>query len=56
MVLLVTAVIILLFSLPRVPRQYVDFSPLPGLRSVSQPDTYGPDTIADLYGAAVTCS
>lgn len=53
MVLLVTAVIILLFSLPRVPRQYVDFSTLPGLRSVSQPDTYGPDTIADMYGAKV---
>jgi hypothetical protein len=49
----VTAVIFLIFSLPRVPRQYVDFSTLPVLRSVSQPDTFGPDTIADMYGAKV---
>ena len=48
-----TAVIILASSLPRIPRQYVDFSTLPLLRSVSQPDTYGPDTIADMYGAKV---
>ena len=48
-----TAVIILVSSLPSVPRQYVDFSTLPLLRSASQPDTYGPDTIADMYGAKV---
>jgi hypothetical protein len=49
----VTATILLGFSVPRIPRPYLDVSTLPLLRSVSQPDTYGPDTVADMYGAKV---
>jgi hypothetical protein len=52
-ILLGTVLIILVVSLPRVPRQYIDFSALPLRHGVSQPDTYGPDTIADMYGAKV---
>lgn len=50
-VLLATAVVILAWSLPRVPRQFADLSG-PPLR-VMQPANYGPDTIADMYGARV---
>ena len=46
-----TAVSIVAWSLPRVPRPVADFSRL-GL-PISQPATYGPDTVADVYGAKV---
>ena len=46
-----TAVAIIAWSLPRVPRPFADLSRL-GL-SISQPATYGPDTVADVYGARV---
>jgi hypothetical protein len=39
------------WSLPKVPRSFADLSRLP--LPISQPATYGPDTIADLYGAKV---
>jgi hypothetical protein len=40
-------------SLPKVPRQALDFSGLPLLHRVSQPESYGTDTIADMYEARV---
>lgn len=46
-----TAVSIVVWSLPRVPRPFADFSSLP--LPISQPATYGPDTVADVYGAKV---
>jgi hypothetical protein len=49
----VTIAAILAFSLPRIPRQYADLPPLPLVADLRQPDTYGPDTIADMYGARV---
>jgi hypothetical protein len=51
LVLLGTVIVIVLFSLPRVPRQYADLSHL--TPRISQPAGYGSDTIADMYGAKV---
>src|SRR5687768_13440527 len=41
-------------ALPHVSRQYVDYSTLPLLGSIQQPERYGPDSISDMYGAKVT--
>jgi len=49
----VTALAIVSLSIPHVPRPFIDFSRLPLLSSVRQPETYGSDTIADVYGAKV---
>lgn len=50
-----TAVVIVATSLPNVPRVYKDFSATPLLHAhVFQPyESYGPDTISDMYGAKV---
>ena len=40
-------------SVPNVPRQYVDYSRLPLLNYIQQYDTYGTDSISDMYGAKV---
>lgn len=48
-----TVLVIVGFSIPRIPRQYIDFSRIPLLALVQQPDTFGSDTIADVYGARV---
>lgn len=46
-----TAVAIVASSLPHIPREYAQ---LPGaLAGRAQPPAYGPDTIADMYGAKV---
>ena len=41
------------FSLPRVPKPYLDFSSTPLLDRLRQPETYGSDTVADMYEAKV---
>jgi hypothetical protein len=51
--LALTLVLMAAISLPRVPRAWVDYAGLPLLDGISQPDTYGPDTISDMYGARV---
>jgi hypothetical protein len=51
LVLLGTVIVIVLFSLPRVPRQYADLAHL--TPRITQPAGYGSDTIADMYGAKV---
>jgi hypothetical protein len=40
-------------SLPNVPRAYIDYSRLPFLNHVPQPETFGSDSIADMYVARV---
>jgi hypothetical protein len=40
-------------ALPQVPRQYVDYSHLPLLSGIAQPDGFGPDTVGDGYEARV---
>jgi len=39
--------------LPNVPREYVDYAHVPLLRNITQPATFGTDTIADMYEAKV---
>ena len=40
-------------ALPRIPRPFVDLRTLSPSIGAAQPETYGPDTIADMYGAKV---
>lgn len=40
-------------ALPNVPREYIDYARVPMLRDISQPPTFGTDTIADTYEAKV---
>jgi hypothetical protein len=40
-------------ALPHVPREYVDFDGVPLIGAVQRHDTYGTDTIADMYVARV---
>jgi hypothetical protein len=48
-----TIAVMIALSLPKVPRPFVDYSSLPLLRHISQPATYGTDTIADVYESKV---
>jgi hypothetical protein len=48
-----TLVAIVAQSLPHVPRVVVDYSRVPLLAGITQPETYGTDTIADMYEARV---
>jgi hypothetical protein len=52
-VILVTLAAMVRVSLPNVPRQYVDFSRIPALSHISQRESYGRDSISDMYGAKV---
>jgi hypothetical protein len=52
-VLAITVLVVVAVSLPNVPRQYVDYSRLPFLNRITQQETYGTDTIADMYAAKV---
>ena len=49
----VTLLIMVWVSLPNVPRQWADFSRLSSLSHVGQKETYGTDSIADMYEAKV---
>jgi hypothetical protein len=48
-----TVIAMAIQALPSVPRAFVDYSRLPILRHLSQPDTFGTDTIGDGYEARV---
>jgi len=49
----VTLLIVLAVSLPKVPRTFIDYASVPLLSRVSQPETFGTDTIADTYESKV---
>lgn len=49
----VTVVVMTVTALSQVPRQYVDFTGRPLVGRVQQPETWGTDTIADMYVARV---
>jgi hypothetical protein len=53
LVLTATVLSMVVVSLPKVPRPFLDYSDLPLLRHVTQRETYGTDTIADMYEARV---
>jgi hypothetical protein len=40
-------------GVPRVPKPFVDYSRVPLLAHVSQPDSYGNDTVSDIYESRV---
>jgi hypothetical protein len=48
-----TLVVMAAMSLPHVPRVWFDYSGVPILHRIAQPETYGPDTIGDRYEARV---
>jgi hypothetical protein len=48
-----TALVMAAECLPYVPRAYVDYSSMPFLQRIKQNDTYGTDTISDMYEAKV---
>jgi hypothetical protein len=48
-----TGLLMIVQGLPHVPRVYVDYSHIGALRDMSQPDTWGTDTIADMYESKV---
>jgi hypothetical protein len=52
-VVLGTLAIVVWTSLPNVPREYVDLARIPLLSHITQKETYGTDTISDMYGAKV---
>lgn len=49
----VTALAIVITALPHVPRPFVDYRGLPLVAGISQPETFGPDSLADMYEARV---
>jgi len=51
--LVVTAVVMVLTSLPWVPRVWLDYQATALLRGIDQPEMWGTDTIADMYAAKV---
>ena len=53
LVLALTILTMIGVGLPSVPREYVDYSRMPGLNDVRQERLYGPDTVADMYEAKV---
>lgn len=48
-----TVVVMIGTSLPNIPRAWVDFSNAPWLDRIDQFETYGPDTISDMYVSKV---
>ena len=48
-----TAVVMICESLPYVPRAYVDYSAVPFLNRIKQPEAFGTDTISEMYEAKV---
>ena len=53
LIIALTLVAMAIQALPCVPRAYADFSRAPLLRGITQPDTFGTDTIGDGYEARV---
>jgi len=52
-VLALTIAVMIGTSVPNVPRAWVDYSSLPVIGGLQRHDTYGTDTIADMYGSRV---
>ncbi len=52
-VVLATLAVMVWTSLPNVPREHVDLTRIPLLGHITQKETYGTDTISDIYGAKV---
>ena len=48
-----TVILMASVSIPNVPRQYFDYSRVPWLSGIQQYETYGTDSISDMYGAKV---
>ena len=48
-----TVIVMASVSIPNVPRQYFDYSRVPLLSGIHQHETYGTDSISDMYGAKV---
>ena len=48
-----TVIVMTVTALPHVPRVWLDYSRLPILNRLDQPEAYGTDTIADMYAARV---
>lgn len=48
-----TLVVMVAVSVPNVPRPWVDYSTLPLLNRVTQYETWGTDSLSDMYGAKV---
>src|SRR5688500_7694984 len=53
-VVVLTVITMIGVAVPQVPRAYIDYSSAPILNRIEQHETYGPDTISDMYGAKVT--
>lgn len=51
--IMLTLAVMVAVSLPHVPRVWIDYSSLPLLNAIEQPEAYGPDTMSDRYGARV---
>lgn len=51
--IVVTLTAMVAWSLPKVPRQFVDFTGLPVIGGIQRYETYGPDSLSDMYGARV---
>lgn len=54
LILAATLIVMGHVGIREVPREYADLSALPGLSGLQRHDTYGPDTVADMYAAKVT--
>ena len=52
-VIVVTLVVMVAWSLPNIPRQYVSFAGLPIVGDLQRYETYGSDSLSDMYGARV---
>ena len=48
-----TVMVMVGVSIPNVPRQYFDYSRVPLFAGIQQHETYGTDSISDMYGAKV---
>lgn len=48
-----TLIVMVWVSVPNVPRQYFDYSRIPILSQIQQNETYGTDSLSDMYGAKV---
>ena len=53
LVLALTIAVMIGVGLPNVPRQYIDYSRTPILSRIHQHETYGTDTISDMYESKV---
>jgi hypothetical protein len=50
-VIAITLITMVATSLPNVPRQWIDFTGLPVIGGIQRYETYGPDSVGDMYTA-----